>query len=496
MDARIQTLETPPETGPWQDPPPATELRRQIRALLQAVDSNVKLFDDADLREPTNAQSSPDASVSEQDSFKPSPEGFEAAPGHCSHCQDFGNIIQCNTCPRGLCVERVRGLVACLPIEHLTSPFLCPRCHWVEKQEVPYPFTGDIVGIASAQRDRNPLALHFIRFGQDSTETRDHLTVHLNAAFEGFPNHLHVLDFVTSRLKRGSDRVHAKSIPMIEWFDAHPQRDYLLVIDTHAEADTGELCFALDKEGVPLCSPVNKARKTTAGTPYPVLTAPFPPSFWSTFARLLLLHYPFVRALVEENHFDFVVGFTADTVVPRAINPTLLNFVMSVYVHGRRNSIFDAFVEDFGRFQPSVFTPVVLITPKAARTGKRSVDSPAGGLNFARAQGEITDLTAVSLQYSIPRLRPWGMPVPQCMQGTCAGRSPMDATQHERTASRVKFSCPTCGRRTGYLERPEWIKPSKTSRFAYYHDHPLSEDQATFLQDWVNVNAIEKHSEP
>jgi hypothetical protein len=162
--------------------------------------------------------------------------------------------------------------------------------------------------------------------------------------------------------------------------------------------------------------------------------------------------------------YTFVLGFTAHSVLPRIVMPTVVEFARMVYTEG--SDPWKACVAAFTR-DAKVLThsQLVLIT------------RDTGGAVKSR-----------TLVYSIAHSRVWGLE-PKC------GRVPPCSAQLGDVSSKIKpgrsaatnnngvasWNCRNCQWESGWVTRPEWVNQIAGHNFYFWYDYPLTEPQSRYV---------------
>jgi hypothetical protein len=155
--------------------------------------------------------------------------------------------------------------------------------------------------------------------------------------------------------------------------------------------------------------------------------------------------------------FDFVLGFSAVSVLPLTVMPRVLVFVKDVFLN--RKHPYDTYSYVFNDPKLATATPINLIYRDGAQVLSKQI------------------------VYSHYSGRMWGIE-PNCGNPDCPN-IPGNIKYRTQSSNRhhnhdfIKCECLHCHWSTpAYVERPHWLKPLK-DRFFFVHDYPLSETQAS-----------------
>jgi hypothetical protein len=174
----------------------------------------------------------------------------------------------------------------------------------------------------------------------------------------------------------------------------------------------------------------------------------------SRFCAVLLKE--FKLSVFNSNGFDFLLGFSGISVVPRTVIPSIVQFLSQVYTN--RDAPIVAFERAFTNdSRLGALTPVNMMY---------------------RENGEIRSKQIV---YSNFKTRVWGL-APVCGNPHCFGLPgnivfrPRKTNRGDKNHDFVSCICRACNWGTSYIQRPEWLKPLRRP-FFFMHDYPLTRDQ-------------------
>jgi hypothetical protein len=164
-----------------------------------------------------------------------------------------------------------------------------------------------------------------------------------------------------------------------------------------------------------------------------------------------------IYAIFCSGPFDFLLGFSGITVVPRTVLPSILMFLSKVYVS--RDPALTAFKTTFCHdARLGTLTPVNLIY--------RDVDGAT---------------RSKQIVYSNVKTRIWGLST-RCGNRNCDSL-PGNIVYRTRAPGRgdhnhdyVACTCRECKWKSPYVQRPEWLETLGQS-FFFMHDYPLNHHQ-------------------
>jgi hypothetical protein len=175
--------------------------------------------------------------------------------------------------------------------------------------------------------------------------------------------------------------------------------------------------------------------------------------------------------------FDFILGFTGTSVVPRIVMLAILRFLNMVYMH--KEPLWGSFASTHTFLDHRILThtPVVLIYH----------DTITGGV--------------VSRQviYSTPQARPWGL-LPRCGDPGCRslpGSFHINGGRHQKkNHPSFQVKCLECNWKSEWLARPSWINEIDDAKFFFWNEYPLTEEQRQyFLYETVRIREERKTPE-
>jgi hypothetical protein len=154
-------------------------------------------------------------------------------------------------------------------------------------------------------------------------------------------------------------------------------------------------------------------------------------------------------------YFTYVLTFTSDVVVPREVEPAVLQWVMAVHMHGENP--WEAALKLLAVDWILGHSPVLLIyrDESTKRTHRREI------------------------VYSWPHSMPWGMdfltkcvfcdePFPLNVQMKWVAETVDGIVEHHK---QIRFKCLSCAKKTPWVVRPDWLNPVPHRPCAYWHEY-------------------------
>jgi hypothetical protein len=172
--------------------------------------------------------------------------------------------------------------------------------------------------------------------------------------------------------------------------------------------------------------------------------------------------------LIHRNVFDFILGFSGISVLPRAVIPCIIPFLLKVFL--ARDNVLQSLTTTFtGNTRVGILTNMNLLH---------------------RDNGKIR---SQQLVYSNFNMRIWGLE-PRCPNPACSNL-PYNIKFKARRTDRgdgnhdfVKCKCVQCGWESGYIGRPKWLMALPTP-FWFVSDFPLIREQReTFTRQMVPMD--------
>lgn len=178
-------------------------------------------------------------------------------------------------------------------------------------------------------------------------------------------------------------------------------------------------------------------------------------------------------------NLDWVLGFTASSVLPSDVMCDVTKFVMQLHFEFGKESIWAAFVDTMLlSSRPTAFTPVVLM--------------------FKGPQGELMCREG---RHDLPAKRLWGLPSPRCPNPACADSQTSLAPHEADEDGTGRFVCSNvthCRFKTAPINRPPWLYPArkKQNTGGFWNNFPMSEEQSRWLQSEVDRQWHEQSKDP